>query len=208
LVPRQIPSIGWFVVTTPTGPHRRGEREVTLLDGVVVRLRRLKKSDLDAVIALHRRLDDREQYFRFFIVHPPYLENVAEKLVERSAMQYAVGAFEDDALIGVANYVRSEDPAAAELAVAVAHHNHSRGVATALLRRLADAARRKGIQYFTADILADNSLMLKVLRDPGWRCTKRFDGAVLHVRIDVSTMDGGAAAANSGRGATPGERTP
>ena len=195
-------------MTTPTWPHRRGEREVTLLDGVVVRLRRLKKSDIDAVIALHRQLDDREQYMRFFVAHPPYLEKVAEKLVERSATQYAIGAFEDDALIGVANYVRSQDPAAAEMAVAVAHHNHLRGVATALLRHLADVAGRKGIRYFDADVLADNNLMLKVLRDPGWRCTKRFDGPVLHVRIDVSTMDGGSAAPNSGRRARPGECAP
>lgn len=91
MVPRQIPNVGWFLVTTPTWPRRRGEREVTLLDRVVVRLRRLKKSDIDAVIALHRQLDDREQYLRFFVTHPPYLEKVAEKLVERSETKYAIG---------------------------------------------------------------------------------------------------------------------
>jgi GNAT superfamily N-acetyltransferase len=176
--------------TIAAEPHRRGVHQVTLLDGAVVSLRRLKKSDIDAVIALHRQLSEREQYFRFFIVHPPYIEEFAKKVVKRTPENFAMGAFEGDHLIGVANYARSDEPTEAEVAVAVAHQDHLRGVATALLRHLGKAARRKGIRYFVADILAANSLMLQVLRDAGWLCTKRYDGSVLHIHIDLSTMDG------------------
>jgi GNAT superfamily N-acetyltransferase len=168
--------------------HRRGVREVSLLDGAVVSLRRLKKSDIDAVIALHRQLSDREQYFRFFIIHPPYIEKFAHKVVKRSADNYALGAFEGDHLIGVATYVRSDDPAMAEVAVAVAHQDHLRGVGTAVLRHVGNVARGTGIRYFTADILAQNNLMLQVLRDAGWRCAKRYDDSVVYVRIDLSTV--------------------
>ena len=167
-------------------PHRRGVHEVTLLDGAVVSLRRLKKTDIDAVLALHRQLSDQERYFRFFVIHPAYLEEFATKLVKRSAENYAVGAFDGDELLGVANYVRSDEPAMAEMAIAVAHRDHLRGVETALLRQLADIARRRGIRFFTAYML-ENHLMLQVLRDIGWQCTKRFEGSVLHVSIDLST---------------------
>jgi GNAT superfamily N-acetyltransferase len=167
-----------------------GVRRVTLLDGAVVDVRRLKKSDLGAVVALHRELTDREQYLRFFVAHPPYIETFAKAVVRRTAANYAVGAFEGNALIGIAHYVRSEEPAVAELAVAVAHQDHLRGVATALLRHLGDVALRNGIRYFAADVLADNGLMLDVLRHVGWRTTKTFDGPVLHVRIDLSGMTG------------------
>ncbi len=176
--------------TITAEPHRRGVHKVTLLDGTVVNVRRLKKSDIDAVIALHRRLSEREQYTRFFIIHPPYMEEFAKKVVKRTPENFALGAFEGDDLIGVANYVRCDEPTVAEVAVTVAHQDHLRGVATALLRHLGKAARGKGIRYFTADVLAENSLMLQVLRDAGWLCTKRYDGYVLHIRIDVSTMDG------------------
>lgn len=176
-------------------PHGRGVHEVTLLDGAVVTLRRLMKRDTDAVIALHSQLSDRERYFRFFCIHPPYMERFAKKVVERSARNYAVGAFKGDELIGVANYVRSGESDTAEFAVAVAHKDHLHGVGTALLRHLADVARRRNIRFFTADILAENDLMLQVVRDLGWQCTKRFDGSVLHARIDMSAVGGGSSGA-------------
>jgi GNAT superfamily N-acetyltransferase len=128
--------------TIAAEPH---VRQVTLLDGAVIGLRRLNKSDMDTVIALHHHLSDWGQYFRFFTVHPRYLQEFARKVVQRTSANYAVGAFEDDELIGVANFVRCDDPAVAEVAIAVAHRDHLRGVATALLRHLGHVARRKGI---------------------------------------------------------------
>ncbi len=79
------------MTTAAAQPHRRGVHQVRLLDGAVVSLRRLKKSDMDVVMALHRQLSDREQYFRFFIIHRGYMEEFATKVVERSAENYAVG---------------------------------------------------------------------------------------------------------------------
>lgn len=115
-------------------------------------------------------------------------------MVQRTSANYAVGAFEGDELIGVANFVCCDDPAVAEAAIAVAQQDHLRGAATALLRHLVHAARRKRIRYFAADILAENDMMLRVLRDSGWPCTKRSDDSVLHVRIDLSARDGREAA--------------
>ncbi|MBV8346378.1 MAG: GNAT family N-acetyltransferase [Mycolicibacterium sp.] len=123
--------------------------QVTLLDGAVVSLRRLDKFDADAVKALHTHLSDREQYLRFFIVHPGFLDKFVDKVVEQSDTQWAIGAFEGEQLIGVANYVQAADPVIAEVAVAVAHGDYLRGVATALLRRLAEVARGNGVRYST-----------------------------------------------------------
>jgi len=81
----------------------------------------------------------------------------------------AISAFEAGRLIGAANYVRSSDQAeVADVAIALAHKDHLRGVATPMLRRLGEAARSNGIRYFVADILAENHPMLKVTRDAGW----------------------------------------
>ena len=43
----------------------------TLQDGATVQVRRLEPADIDAVIALHDTLSDRERYLRFFTVHCP-----------------------------------------------------------------------------------------------------------------------------------------
>ncbi|HUO36976.1 MAG TPA: GNAT family N-acetyltransferase [Mycobacterium sp.] len=172
-------------------------QKAKLLDGGLVTLRRLRRSDTDAVIALHTQLTDRERYFRFFATHPAHMETFAAKLVQRTAKQYAVGAFQNGQLIGVASYVASDDPGEAEMAVAVAHRDHLRGVATVLLRNLAEAARRRGIRYFTAYVLAENTLMLKVLRDIGWPSTKTYQGPILQIRLDLSA-DGSAVDAYRG----------
>ena len=166
---------------------------VKLLDGSVISVRRLGKGDIEAVIELHKQLTDREQYMRFFVVHPAYLQAFAEKVTERDGSHCALGAFDSGRLIGVANYVVPNQQDLAEVAVAVAHKDHLRGVATALLRRLADIALSNGIHRFTADVLAENAAMLKVLSDAGWRHTTHFDGSVLNIRIDLADLAAQAA---------------
>jgi L-amino acid N-acyltransferase YncA len=68
----------------------------------------------------------------------------------------------------------------------VAHNDHLRGVATAMLRHLGEAARRNGIRYFVADILAENQAMLNVVRDAGWPYERVSDNIVLHIRVDLN----------------------
>lgn len=160
--------------------------KVRLLDGTEILVRRLDDGDIGSIIELHKRLTDRERYQRFFVVHPAYLEEFAQKVVARDPRHWGLGAFERGRLIGVANYVVSNKPDVAEVAVAVAHQDHLRGVATALLQCLAKIAIRNGIHTFTADVLADNVAMLKVLSDGGWRHTAHLDGSVLSMRIDLS----------------------
>ena len=59
----------------------------------------------------------------------------------------------------MANYVVSDDPHVAEIAVAVAHDKHGVGVGTALMRQLGQIAFSRGIHRFTAIVLATNDLM-------------------------------------------------
>lgn len=162
---------------------------VELLDGSVISVRCLDKDDVGAVLRLHRQLTDREQYMRFFVAHPAYLKTFAEKVVVCDERHWGLGAFEADRLIGVANYVVLHNRDDAEVAVAVGHHDHLRGVATVLLRRLAKIALGNGVRNFTADVLANNSAMLNVLSDAGWRHTTQMEGSVLSIRIDLSQFD-------------------
>jgi GNAT superfamily N-acetyltransferase len=161
----------------------------TLRDGAEVQLRRLEPADIDAVIALHDTLSDRERYLRFFTMHPVYLKTVADKLAEGTGKDYALGAFESGMLIGVANYLVCGRPATAEVAVVVAHNDHLRGVGTVLLRRLAQIARANGLQRFVADVLVTNHLMFKVLHDAGLRPREAgTDDGVVHFDIDLTEI--------------------
>ena len=112
---------------------------------------------------------------------------LAHQLTEINGMRCAVGAFDADRLIGVANYVvSSDDPQVAEVAIAVAHDDHRVGVGTALLEYLGEIAISCGIRRFTADALATNHLMLQLLSDAGGpRQRLSENGQVLHFQIEL-----------------------
>jgi GNAT superfamily N-acetyltransferase len=161
----------------------------TLRDGATVQVRRLEPADIDAVIALHDTLSDRERYLRFFTMHPAHLKTVADTLTDGRSEDYALGTFESGTLIGVASYLVCGRPATAEVAVVVAHNDHLRGVGTVLLRRLAQIARDKGIRHLVADVLVTNHLMFKVLHDAGLHPQhKRFDDGVVHLDVDLAEL--------------------
>jgi GNAT superfamily N-acetyltransferase len=156
-----------------------------LLDGRVISLRRIDGEDAEAVVALHQQLSDDDRYFRFFTMHPAHLHQLVSKLIEPKDGQYALGAFDGDRLMGVANYTVCADPTAADIAIVVAHEDHSVGVGTALLKRLAQIARAHGIRRFIADVLAQNHLMLAVLSDFGWPRERSNFGSILHLNISL-----------------------
>jgi GNAT superfamily N-acetyltransferase len=157
-----------------------------LLDGRVVSLRRLRANDAEPVMALHQHLSAHDRYYRFFTLQPVQLDEVVEELIEPADGRCALGAFDAERLIGVANYtVVREHPKAAEFAIVVAHEDHSLGVGTALLKHLARIARAHGIGRFVADVLSENHLMLMVVFDLGWRCEPADYDSVRHLEIEL-----------------------
>jgi GNAT superfamily N-acetyltransferase len=77
----------------------------------------------------------------------------------------AMPAGEEEQISAVARFVRlPDDPRAAEAAIAVCDHLQGKGLGSLLARRLADAARERGIDRLTASISAENKPALKVMR--------------------------------------------
>lgn len=160
-----------------------------LLDGRLISLRPLTVADADAVLALHEHLSDHDRYFRFFTLQLSPLHELVDKLTEPADGLYALGAFDADRLIGVAHCIVVEDPKVAEVAIVVAHQDHSVGVGTALLKHLAPVARAHGIARFIADVLGENHLMLTVFFDLGWPCRPIDYGSIRHLEIDLPELD-------------------
>ncbi len=148
-----------------------------LLDGGIVTIRVLDPSDAPRVIGLYDSLDDDERYLRFFTMQRKHLVCWARSLTECSDTQCAIGCFESDNLLGVANYVVSDNPNVAEMAVTVAHGQHMRGVGTLLLHRLGAIAKDNGLQRLVAQVLTANH---------GWPCQREREGTVVNVTVDVS----------------------
>ncbi|MDH6291016.1 GNAT superfamily N-acetyltransferase [Rhodococcus opacus] len=95
-----------------------------------------------------------------------------------------------------------------EFALVVDHEYQSHGIGTMLLTRLVDAARAHGIDRMTAEVLAQNTLMLEVIRDRGWApdvaATTRHNIAAAERRIllDAARSDLRTSADGDRRGGT------
>ena len=92
-------------------------------------------------------------------------------------------------IIGVGSYF-AESETSAEVAFAVDDRFHGRGIATALLERLAVYGRDQNFEYFSASVLPENSEMLDVFRDSGFDVRSTTDAGVVEVRLSLAILDG------------------
>ena len=93
----------------------------------------------------------------------------------------ALGAFErapdgDEVLHAVGRYLLDAAGRSAEMAFVVRESKRHLGICTALLRRLLDIARHRGLGYLYAQVQADNAPMLAIFRRHHGR-TKSIFGA-------------------------------
>lgn len=129
-------------------------------------LREVRSDDKAVIAAGFERLGPESRYRRFFTPMRRLSDSDLRYLTEVDHLDHeAVLAFEPDGgPVGVARYVRREEPAEAEVAVAVVDDWQGRGAGTALLERLVDRAAENGIERFVASILQENEDAIELFR--------------------------------------------
>jgi RimJ/RimL family protein N-acetyltransferase len=147
-------------------------------DSLELLIRPLQPDDRRRIAQAFERLSPETRYRRFFAPLPRLSEQDLRYLTEVDHHDHeAVAAInpENGMIVGVARYVRSDDPTEAEVAVVVGDPWQGHGVATALLKRLVSRAREEGIDHFVALVMSDNSEALELFRHlaPGGSHTRR-----------------------------------
>ena len=152
-------------------------------------MRAIEADDKPALIGLFDHLSEQSRYQRF-------LTNVSE--LSDSELRYltevdhhdheALVAFDQGgAAVGVARFVRLDDPALAEAAVTVADEWQGRGLGTALTRLLAERAREEGVERFAALLLAGNEQIHDVLSSLGPSHVISREAGTVQVEVDIPT---------------------
>jgi acetate---CoA ligase (ADP-forming) len=143
-----------------------------LPDGTTVLIRPITPEDAPLLLGMWDRTSIESRRARFLGTF-----NLDESNVHRFTdldpdLQYGIvatrGRGEKEKIIGVARYERDpEQREHAEFAALIEDRYQGRGIGTALVRQVAQAAADAGVRTLTGDILSDNVRMLNLVRELG-----------------------------------------
>ena len=156
-------------MTSGTHPYPAElERELTLRDGVVVRLRPIRPDDAPGLQALHARLSAGTAYQRFFAIVKRLPPDWARLLAtvdyhRRLALVVEAPVMGDPELIAVGRYDALDEPDTVEVAFVVQDSWQNRGLGTLLFDAILRAAAARSFRRFRASVLSDNWRMLDLI---------------------------------------------
>ncbi|HTR33374.1 MAG TPA: GNAT family N-acetyltransferase [Gaiellaceae bacterium] len=163
--------------------------DVVLRDGSTLRLRPTTPDDADLLVRFFAELSPESRYLRFqgagtidARTVEPFLHTDFDSTVS------LVGELEGEP-VTLATYVRLRDAHRAEVAFAVADTLQGKGIGTRLLERLAAHASRAGIDEFVAQVLPQNSAMLRVFGDAGFAVTRQLEEGVVEVKLELEQTE-------------------
>ena len=163
-----------------------GQSYALLADGTTLTIRPAGPEDYEPVRQLHEAMSPDNLYFRFFSASQVSAEREARRVcLEGGPGLVALLGLLGDEVVGVASYELTADPAAAELALAVADGMHRHGIATLLLEHLVSLARARGVKVLVADVLPDNYTVLRVLSDAGLAVRRKYADGVVELSMPV-----------------------
>ena len=163
---------------------------VVLGDENSARVRVIGADDGDALRAFHARLSPESIVLRFFGPHPRLSDAEVERFTHVDGVdRVALVAERASEIVAVARYDRAPGTDEAEVAFVVNDAFQGQGLGTVLLREVANAARRHGIQWLIADTLSENFRMLNVFRHAGYARKFTRTSEVMRVVMDIAAPE-------------------
>jgi RimJ/RimL family protein N-acetyltransferase len=158
-------------------------------DGTRLAVRALKPKDRDELITAFGRLSPRSLYRRFFGPKRSFTPREISYFVDIDFTRHVALVAEVEergrpTIIGSARYIIGA-PGEAEVAFIVADAWQGRGIGALLLRHLTLIAHDAGIQTFVADVLPENTGMLKVFEKSGMSMRRKHNTGCVHVSLQL-----------------------
>jgi GNAT superfamily N-acetyltransferase len=164
-------------------------------DGQEVRVRRLVYDDAVYLVDIFEHMSSDSRYRRFHQttdhLHPGRIWREAENIAHMDeARQGGLLAFADlpdrpNAPIGAARFVCLGE-GRAETAVSVRDDMQNKGIGSALLKMLAEEARKHGIKQLVADVFNSNKGVIAILNKLPYIVTRKLEGVYSTIEIDLT----------------------
>lgn len=168
-------------------PPIPNEREATLRDGRVCRVRPISPEDCGRLVEFHERLSVNTTRLRFFSplrhLSPEFAKRLCNVDFKRRCA-FVISLPGDDAIHAVGRY-EWESAHSAEVAFVVEDQMQGLGIGAILLDRLADHARTRGFRRLTAVVLCENTMMLSLFRESKYLPEIHMEGSMAFVKLDI-----------------------
>jgi RimJ/RimL family protein N-acetyltransferase len=160
-----------------------------LRDGSRVEIRALRPDDRTRLIAAIGRTGTDSLFRRFFAVKRSFTEQEIEFFLNVDFVGHValVAVTEENGqpeIVGGGRYVVLQ-PGTAELAFAVIDQYQQKGIGTVLMSHLISIARESGLKELVAEVLPDNTPMLKVFRSSGLPIDIQRQSGAVHVVLSL-----------------------
>ncbi len=162
--------------------------QMTLADGVRLRVRPIVPADREPLADAFERLSDRSRRQRFLAPKPRLSARELDYLTDVDHVTHeALVAIDETTgdIVGVGRYATgSAAGAAADMALAVVDAWQRRGIGHGLAVRLVERARANGITRLTGTALAENRRVRSLVDRLGFR-VRSVSAGVVEVELDV-----------------------
>ena len=166
-----------------------------LRDGRFIHIRALEPDDEADMLVAVQQTNAESLRRRFFAAKREFSEKEKDFFLHVDFVNHValVAAIDSDPhqIVGGCRYIVTE-PGKAEVAFVVIDACQGQGIGTLLTRHLAGLARAAGLKELAAEVLAENTPMLKVLGQCGFKASHGADPQVVHLRLTLASSGGTA----------------
>ncbi|MBN1653930.1 MAG: GNAT family N-acetyltransferase [Deltaproteobacteria bacterium] len=164
----------------------------TVKTGQEILLRPVKISDEPLLKDFFYDLSDKSMYRRFIsrrtdMPHERLQEYVVVDFSKGIVCLAMINEDGNDLVVGLGQYDIMESMQYAEVALVVRDTYQNRGIGEQIVTYLATIAKKQGLAGFTAEVLLENSAMLRVFENMGFEIDRRIEGDVYALKMAFKT---------------------
>jgi RimJ/RimL family protein N-acetyltransferase len=161
-----------------------------LRNGEEIEIRALRPADRSALLRAIARASDQSLYRRFFGVKREFSDAEVSAFVDvdfKDAVALVAVSHRTagEIIMGGARYILVR-PGTAEVALTVLDEFQRQGLGGIMLRHLVTLARAAGLSTLIAEVLPENTAMLRVFERSGLKAAQVRDGDLVHVTLQLA----------------------
>jgi acyl-CoA hydrolase len=166
------------------------EETYTLRDGTKLMIRPIRPSDEDQIKGMFYSFSEQTKYLRYHGTLKSLPHNKLQVFCNvdydtEMALVAVLGDAAMEEIIGVGRYMTVPGKQSAEMAFVVSDQWQRKSIGTHLFDRLIEIGRQAGLREFNADVLPENSGMLKIFHRSGLNTETMTDEGVVRVTMKV-----------------------